>query len=377
MKAKLVSVILVLVLVVVAAAACAKAAPTPTPVPTARPTVGPTPTVAPTVGPTAQPTPTTAPAKVYKLRYATTVAIKNRPWQVYFVNEVEKRSGGRIKVEVYTSGEHKFAASDYLPGVRDRVFDMGLQDLGYMIMNETISGVLTLPLLLGGSAPPEEVYAMFDEFRNVFLDPVLEKYNQILLSADRYAPLVGMGTKPFTSWENIKGLKLRAYSELTSKVNEALGAASVTMPLAEFYPNAQKGLVDGLFMTMTYGRSLKLFEVVKYVTYSAWLEDMEMSTINKDAFNELPEDLRALVLQVGKETQDVARKNEITREQEDTIASLLEFRITITTPSAAFEKEVMGKMRPIWDDWAAKAGPQGKDLLDRVQKFHEDWLKTH
>ncbi len=70
-------------------------------------------------------------------------------------------------------------------------------------------------------------------------------------------------TRPVRSLEDLRGLRLRAPSELLS-VLEHLGADPVDMPMGEVYSALAKGVLDGVVAPADTLRSLHFAEVAKY-----------------------------------------------------------------------------------------------------------------
>jgi len=112
-----------------------------------------------------------------------------------------------------------------------------------------------------------------------------------------------MSKKPLKGVEDLKGLKMRA-AGLSADAFAALGASIVVLPGGEIYQALEKGVIDACeFTTPTANYALGLHEVAKYIilpTYSS--NDNQDAIINMKAWEELPDDLKAIVEVAMKET---------------------------------------------------------------------------
>ncbi len=373
MKRLLIAGVLVLV-AVMTVVACAKPAPTPTPT---RAAVA-TPTQAAVATPT--PAPTAPPAKVYTLKFAGAGGWSDIvPVWPTFKKVLEERSGGRIQIKDFLGGEHPLGADDYAPAVRDRLFDMSYQDSGYLSTPEPEVGMLDLPLLLAGSGSAiQEYHDMFDKFRGETYDPAFDKYNMILLFNWTWGVLSPtLKTKLVPTLDSLRGVKLRTFSKQSTDGVAALGAVPVSMSWDEFMTALQRGVVDGWVMSMAAQVQYATFEQMKFYTYMSFQQTTGGVGINKDAFEELPQDLQNIMLQTGKEFAKVAWDSAQDQENWGAYQGIVQYGVTFGRMPPSEERKAAEKMKPLWDAWVAKVGPQGPDLLKRILAYHEEWISAH
>jgi len=110
-----------------------------------------------------------------------------------------------------------------------------------------------------------------------------------------------VSTKKIETIDDFKGMKIRTYG-YWGKVLERLGASVVTLPGAELYQSLKTGVIDATeYSTPQINKGMHFYEVAKYVyyptlhspacTYFVW--------VNKDAWNALPADLQAIVMEAS------------------------------------------------------------------------------
>jgi len=140
----------------------------------------------------------------------------------------------------------------------------------------------------------------------------------------------------------------------------------VTLEWAELYPALQQGIVDGYWVTHSGTWNAKLHEVAKY----EWDVGLGGATwniiVNKTAFNKLPPDLQKTLLELGRGASE--------KVWDRVDADIKEFRsrlekagMTFIPAPAEDVKVMVEKSKTIWNDWLQKAGPEGKEMVAKIQ----------
>lgn len=109
--------------------------------------------------------------------------------------------------------------------------------------------------------------------------------------------MAGWFNREINTVDDLRGLKMRIPG-LGGEVMARLGAAPVNLPGAELFTALQTGVIDatewvGPYNDLAFG----LFRAAKYYYYPGWHEPCATleCIVNKAAFDELPEDLKAIV----------------------------------------------------------------------------------
>lgn len=180
-----------------------------------------------------------------KLIYATYIpdtlsVVKADKW---FMDEVTRRTNGRITFEVYLSGA-LLKAGDVLPGVAAGAADLGMSvPSAYNRRDYPLSNI-TLPYI--SDKVDSVTFAFKDMYEsNADLRKEYESRGLKLL----YAPAAGENTiwsiKPIAKPDDIRGLKVRAVLGIGDALAK-LGAAPVAIPWNDALEGMQRGVVDAM-----------------------------------------------------------------------------------------------------------------------------------
>jgi TRAP-type mannitol/chloroaromatic compound transport system substrate-binding protein len=111
--------------------------------------------------------------------------------------------------------------------------------------------------------------------------------------------------KPITSIEDFKGLKLRMGSLFGQRILQKLGASPILLDSSEIYEAVARKVVDGAeFSIATVDWTVGFQKITKYWCAPAWYQTAIVLAviINQKAWNELPDDLKEIVIQAGRAT---------------------------------------------------------------------------
>lgn len=211
--------------------------------------------------------------------------------------EVEKRTGGKVKVAYYPGGTLTKAKQCY-DGVVEGLSDIGLSALAYSRGRFPTMAAVDLPLGyasgVGATKVANDVYAAFTPKE---LDDV-----QVMYFHAHGPGLLHSAKKKVEKLEDLKGLKLRATGN-SAKVVKTLGGTPVAMSMPDSYQAIQKGVVDGGMYPMETNKGWKMAEVVDYMTetFPVAYTTTFFVVMNKDKWNALPEDAKKTIMEINAE----------------------------------------------------------------------------
>jgi TRAP-type transport system periplasmic protein len=284
--------------------------------------------------------------------------------------EVEKRTGGRVKITYFPGAVLTPAAQTYESVIKG-IADIGESVLGYTKGRFPLTEVIDLPLGYRNAYVPTK---MINEFYKKYQPKELDQVKVLYLHA--HGPGILFTKKPVSKLEDLKGMKVRA-TGLSAKLAAALGAAPVAMPQTEAYDALRTGVVDGILNPIEAMKGWKIGEVVNYTVenYGSAYTTSFFVVMNKQKWNSLPPDVQKIIEKINEEWADKQGKlwDEIDKEGQD-------FMTQRGNKFIALSREEDGrwadKVRPILDEYVKEMKQKGLPGEDAL-KFCLDYLKAN
>lgn len=214
-----------------------------------------------------------------------------QPW----ADKIAEQSDGRIAIEIAPAMAMGGKPTELYGQVRDGTADIVWTLLGYNPGVFPRSEVFELPLVHAGSATATTIAL------NASMEMLGEDFKDIhiLFLHSHDGNLIHSATKPVRAFEDVAGMKLRTPGRTGAWVIEGMGAEPVGLPVPALPEAMSKGVVDGALTTYEIVPALKLQELDKYTTElpngDRFGTAVFMLAMNKDAYNALPDDLRAVI----------------------------------------------------------------------------------
>ena len=294
-----------------------------------------------------------------------------------FAKYVEKMSGGRLKVKVYGAGE-LVPAFEVFDAVSQGTVQMGHAGAYYW----------------KGKAPAAQIFSAIPFGMNVTeFNGWLHYGGGMELWRELYEPfgvipfaggntgvqMAGWFKKEVNSVDDLQGLKMRIPG-LGGEVFKKVGGVPVALSGGELFTSLQSGAIDatewvGPYNDLAFG----LFKAADYYYYSGWHEPgtaLEF-TVNKAAFEALPEDLQAII-EVATRAVNQDMLDEYTARNNDATQALIEKHGVDMRPlpddvMAALRnatKEVLAEQSAA-DAMFAKVYSSYSDFQQKVWQYHK------
>jgi len=166
----------------------------------------------------------------------------------------------------------------------------------------------------------------------------------------------GYFNKKVTSMDDLKGLKFRTMGVWGKILTEEFGASVITLPGGECYEAMKSGVVDAFEFAMPANDwPLGFQEICEYVEIPGihTTNVMQNIVINRDRWNELPDDIKTIVMNACKQSTG---QSYIVSEWEDSLAieKFKEYGTEIVVLSEEFQKEVAYAAYAYYDKEAAE-----------------------
>ncbi len=281
----------------------------------------------------------------------------------FFKDLVEEASGGRIKVELYTSG---------VLGKEEEVLDMvkigALQGCRGGLFERANPKYLlyTLPFFFENA--DQTVKLMRSEFG--------QKINQGAEKNGFYIPACGVAggarnitnnVRPITKPEDLKGLKMRTPPiDMTIKTFKALGANPQMVSYTETYMALKSGVVDGQENPFSNTVDMKFYEAQKYLSVVNWQIHPDPFYVNPDWYKKLPADLKHIFDASAKAAMRFS--DTIWLNSEENYLNFLKTKLTTNFLSPEEAAKFAQAARPVWQQYVDE-GVFTWDEINEAQKI--------
>ncbi|MDC1380520.1 C4-dicarboxylate TRAP transporter substrate-binding protein [Octadecabacter sp.] len=299
-------------------------------------------------------------------------------FQVELKARVEARTDHTLTfVEGYSGSIVK--VTEVLEGVQDGIVDIGGMCFCFEPSNLPLHAFQVM-LPFGTMDPVEslgiaqQVYAEVPYLTDVFE----EEFNQVLLSRIADGGY-NLGTKfEWTELEDLQGEKIGG-AGINLNWLENAGVVPVSSSLATSYTEMSTGVYDGFIMFPSAWVNLKLYEPGPFYTLIGFGSmTWHGLTMNKDTYDELPEDFREILLEVA---ADYEEQTGIVNQQEyDRLINELRDLITVTEISPDVRQEWAESLQDWVQTTATDLEGQGLPalqvmnlVLDRAEAGGYDW----
>lgn len=285
-----------------------------------------------------------------------------------FSEEVDKRSGGRLKIKMYPPGA-LVKVRELYNAVQKGVVEGGMSAGLYHARLIPEALIETgLPQSFADYADASEYY--YDYKNGRALNLIREAYKEkgtYFLGVYPLASYVLMTKFPVNTLKDLEGRKLRTFGPY-SLLAKRLKAATVSVPGAEQYMALQRGTVEGTIYPFYALEMYKLKEVIDYVTLPPIAGSIMINVyLNLDAWQALPDDIKKIC-------NDVARElvpwvcSETAKLDKEYLAAAKKIGIQfITLPEGE-----ANKLREIavntWDVFAKKT-PRCEELISMLKDY--------
>jgi tripartite ATP-independent transporter DctP family solute receptor len=283
-----------------------------------------------------------------------------------FADLVEQKSGGKIKVRLFPSGQ---LGGDLqtVSSLQGGTLDMTVLNAGLLSSQVKEFGLFDLPFL-------------FDSGKQA--DAVVDgPFGQKLAESLAPKSLVGLGywdlgfrnltnsRRPVAKLEDIQGFKIRVLqSPLYIDLFNTLGANAVPLPFPELYTALEQKTVDGQENPATVIQTSKFAEVQKHLTFTRHIYNPQIVIFSKRVWDRYDPEEKKLIEGAAAEAKVYQRQ--VSRDAEaKAIEQLKAQGMQLTELSPDEIARLRDKVKPVTEKFAKEANEASvKELFAEVEK---------
>jgi tripartite ATP-independent transporter DctP family solute receptor len=292
-------------------------------------------------------------------------AAENHPGQqaaLMFKEAVEKRTGGKVVVEVYPNNKLGDPPSVLEQCIRG-VIDMSLPTQGQLQKYSPKFGCVMTPFAFDNYAHADKV---LDGPFLKWASPDLEKAGLVFLSNWEWGMRHLTNSKRVVNTpDDVKGLKIRTPPEYQNQAAmEALGATVATISFADLTVALKQGTVDGQENPVAVIYSNKLYETQKFMSLTGHTYNSMVHVMSKKNWDKLPADVQKIIREESVKAGNYMRKA-IRDSEADNIIKLKNLGMTVTEVDKSL---FQGKMDSAYETVKSKVGAANFDAFMKMVK---------
>ena len=268
---------------------------------------------------------------------------------LFFQQELEKRTDGRIDVELYFGGvlgdERQlmdFVATGALQGTRG----------GFFADANPKFNLITVPFLVDD----------WDKATRLVASDFMRSINRGAHDQGFHVPATGISqgfrahtnnVRPITRPDDLKGLKMRVpMQEVYVQTALAFGANPQEIPYVEVYQALQTGVVDGQDNAPSNIWDFKVYEVSDYLTITNYATGPDPLIVNLAWYQRLPADLQQTFDEVAVETMTLSDR--LNREKESEFITQLGEHLEVNYVTGAELEPFREAVEPVYQHFVNK-----------------------
>jgi len=274
-----------------------------------------------------------------------------------FAEDVKKATNGALDITVHSNGS-LIKHPDILRAVSTGQVNIGELLLGQFGNEDPVFAADNVPFV----APGYDAGWKFYQAQKPILEKKLQGRGLKLLYSVAW-PGQGIYTKdPVKSAADFKGLKMRTYSPLTSRLAELLGATPVQAQVPDIPQMFATGAMQTMVTSSATGTASKAWEFVKnYYETNAW-NPKNVVVVNERSFQRLSKDQQEALVKAAAAAEP--RGWEMSKQrQKDADELLAKNGVNVATPSPELKSALAKIGEQMAAEWEKSAGADGQAIL--------------
>lgn len=305
------------------------------------------------------------------LRYSSNIpeVVNTSKIDTYFSSEIEKRSGGKIKIQHFWANTLGGEA-EMVDLVGSGAVDFGLIVTGNQFSRMPFTAVTNaLPFTYTDGPKLNRLTAdIFTTNATIKAELAAANLHPVLY---RYLPDYRFYcTKPIKTMADLQNAKVRSYGSFVPVMFESIGAIPVNIPPVDMVQAMQSGAMDCTYMFNSAVKAFKIDQVAKYGTdISFGVISAHTLFTSKSKWEAMPENVRKLFEEVAADAEKFG--NELIAGDE---AKAIEGLKAAGMEIVPFEEAdaLKAKVPDMLDVWAKKMdemgkGAEAKELADYIR----------
>lgn len=277
----------------------------------------------------------------------------------HFIQALAEASGGSVTVTPHHGGALGYKSVDHYDAVGDGAVQIATSFSGAWSGINPIFLVSSLPFLATDLDQTRQLY----EATRPYYEAAMQADNQVFLYATPWPASGFWAGQPIASVEALQGLKIRSFDTPGTTVLVNAGAAPVQLSWADIVPQLTTGGIDAVLTSADGGASSQFWEYLSDFTEANYALPLQVTHMNRDAFDALTEAERTALLDAAARTETFGW-DLLTSRVDQNYRTLAENGVTVTTDvDPALIAALQAAAEPVVAEWADQLGDDAQTLL--------------
>ena len=212
--------------------------------------------------------------------------------QPFWLKTIPEHSAGQLTAEIKGFDEMGLKGAELLKLMKQGVIEFGVIPLIYPADDSAVYEAVDLAGLATDAKTARQISASFA--------PILAKhlsntYQSKFLGISPFAPQVLFCNFPLRGLQDLKGKTVRTITRSQGELIEALGAKSISMPIAEVLPAFQKKTIACAVAGSMAGYTAKWYTAATHLYALPLGWNQEIHAVNQKVWDQFNADVRALL----------------------------------------------------------------------------------
>lgn len=284
-----------------------------------------------------------------------------------FADEVNKKTNGEIKVEIYPSAQ-LYKDKEVPQAVASGAVEMGVAALTRFVGTIPAVDLFYVPFLFADEEAVKKAVAKKSPVRQPIDDAVLKTGARILWWQAYGGAVFLSDDLELRTPADIEGKKVRVFSKTLGALVEAAGGAPTSISGSEQFLAYQRGTVDVGITGVTAVQKRKLYQVMNTLTATKSMVDIEFVVlINDNVWQDLSDEHKKVI-----DSAAARVENELREKMSQLEADAFDFvqdKMNVVYLTDAELKKWQELAEPVVDEYIKNAGPLGRQLVEAAQKL--------
>ena len=274
-----------------------------------------------------------------------------------FVADVAKATGGKLQIQVHSGGS-LIKHPEIKRAVQTGQVPIGELLISVLANESALFAFDSNPFLANSYAKERRLW----HIARPYIRKKLDSQGLVLLYSVPWPPQGIYTKKPIESLSDLKGIKFRTYSPVTSRFAELIGATPTTVQVPDIPQAFKTGLVDAMITSGATGVDSQAWDYLSYYYDTQAFLPQNMVIVNKAAFHKLPAAEQKAVRKAAAAAETRGWKTSES-ENENYVKTMASHGIKVVKPSRKLDAEFAAIGKQMAGEWAKKAGAEGEAIL--------------